>query len=300
MPYKIQHIFDENKKNNCVILSNNFSLAKIVLNQGASLQELTLHSIPIIKELPSISYDKSFASSILFPFANRIKNGKYTFNKVAYQTEINQLEEQNALHGFVHNKEFLLVKKQTNSHKAIVIVEYNETNFTKGFPFTYKIRLKYILKNNSLELKVQVENTSDIEFPFTLGWHPYFYSADVNESILKFNASKQVVFDDRKIPIEAKEVSNSENFQLKNKKLDDCFYLDNNIIEFVTPKYKMELSSSDSNSFLQLYTPKTKNTIAIEPTTGISNSFNSEIGLKILQPKEEYQISWKLTITNPQ
>lgn len=300
MAYQIQHVFDSEKNLNYVELYNNSSSAKIILNQGASLQELTINTIPVIKNLAPISYRESFASSILFPFANRIKDGKYVFNKVTYQTEINQAEENNALHGFVHNKEFELIKKHTTDNKASVVLEYNETKLTKGFPFTYKIQLVYILTSDSLELKVKIENTSKSEFPFTLGWHPYFYSEDLNNSFLKFKSSKQVFFDEKMIPINTKELANSQKFELKNKKLDDCFYLDSNLIELITPRYRLELSSSEKEIFLQVYTPPKKNTIALEPTTGISNSFNSKIGLKMLLPKEEYQVSWKLIITNYQ
>jgi aldose 1-epimerase len=45
-----------------------------------------------------------------------------------------------------------------------------------------------------------------------------------------------------------------------------------------------------------LYTPPLKNSIAIEPTTGVSNSFNNAIGVKVLHPNESYNINWNLKI----
>jgi len=48
--------------------------------------------------------------------------------------------------------------------------------------------------------------------------------------------------------------------------------------------------------FLQLFTPPKKNIIAIEPTTGISDSFNNKIGLQILEPDETYTIDWNITL----
>jgi len=66
----------------------------------------------------------------------------------------------------------------------------------------------------------------------------------------------------------------------------------------MTPGYILELKSSEKDSYLQLYTPPHKNTIAIEPTTGVSNSFNNGIGLKTLQPNETYTISWNLKIND--
>ena len=72
--------------------------------------------------------------------------------------------------------------------------------------------------------------------------------------------------------------------------------LNSNEIQFNTPKYQLLISSSVKNNFLQAYTPPKKNIIAIEPTTGVSDSFNNEIGLKILNPNETYNINWSLSI----
>jgi len=108
--YSINH----NKETNILEIqnSNNSVLGKIHLNQGASLQELTLGGKAIIQDLSPLNYQDSFASSILFPFANRIKDGAYSFNNEKFQLEKNQVEEQNALHGFVHNKRFKVIVKE--------------------------------------------------------------------------------------------------------------------------------------------------------------------------------------------
>jgi aldose 1-epimerase len=49
---------------------------------------------------------------------------------------------------------------------------------------------------------------------------------------------------------------------------------------------------------LQLYTPKGLPLIAIEPMTGISNSFNNKIGLQVLKPNETYSITWNVKFNN--
>ena len=56
--------------------------------------------------------------------------------------------------------------------------------------------------------------------------------------------------------------------------------------------------SSESDGFLQLYTPPKKNTIAIEPTTGVSDSLNNKIGLKTLKPNNDYEVVWNVTVVN--
>ena len=62
MPFQIKHVCNTENNLNYVELYNDFSTSKIILNQGASLQKLTLNTTSVIKELSSISYKKSFAS----------------------------------------------------------------------------------------------------------------------------------------------------------------------------------------------------------------------------------------------
>ncbi|GGK12081.1 aldose epimerase [Yeosuana aromativorans] len=278
----------ENSKHN--------SYAKIHLNLGASLQELILDGHHIIKDLSPLTYNNTYASSILFPFANRIKDGLYTFNGKPYQLEINQKEENNALHGLVYNKTFKLVEQKTTEENAIVKLLYNETKHSVGFPYTYSIQLIYTLTKNTIDLNVSIENTGTDGFPFTIGWHPYFLSHNLNNSYLKFDSNDTLVFDDRNITVDKKPFNIDGEFRLKNKNLDDCFLLNSNEIRFFTPKYSFVMTSSETDNFLQLYTPPHPNTIAIEPTTGVSDSFNNGIGLKTLDPQTFYEINWNITI----
>ena len=75
--YTIKH----NSDLNILEIKNhdNSLYGKIYLDRGASLQELMLNNQVIIGDLSPLTYDVTYASSILFPFANRIKDGIYTF-----------------------------------------------------------------------------------------------------------------------------------------------------------------------------------------------------------------------------
>lgn len=272
------------------------SYAKIYLNLGGSLQELILNNNHVIKDLVTLTYDKTYASSILFPFANRIEDGIYKFDGKDYYLDINQVQENNALHGFIYNKTFELVEKKVTKEEASILLRYEEKEYTQGFPYNYRIDLKYTLTKHSLDLSVSVKNTDINQFPFTLGWHPYFNSANLYNSIVRFKSHKHVYFDERNITHGLRDFEINNEFKIKNKSLDDCFVLDSNKILFETPDYSFELTSSEKDCFLQLYTPPKSNTIAIEPTTGISNSFNNKIGLKTLEPNDSYHINWKLKL----
>lgn len=294
--YKINHLKDLNIleiKNN-----SNSVYGKIYLNEGASLQELTLNNLAIIQDLSPLPYSTTYASSILFPFANRIKDGAYTFNDKNYAFEINQIEENNALHGLVYNKTFNIINQECNNDSASVTLQYTENKESIGFPYTYRIQLQYIFTKDKLSLKLSVTNTDTKTFPFTLGWHPYFISDNLFESTLDFNSTEKLIIGARNITTGIETLKTNESLKIKDQKLDDCWILKSNKVLFNTPSYNLTIGSSIDNNFLQAYTPPRPNTIAIEPTTGVSDSFNNKIGLKELKAGESYDITWDLNISN--
>lgn len=294
--YKIKHIKDNQLNQVKLINSENNSYAKISLNRGASLQELIIKDKKIIEDLVPLKYTDTYASSILFPFANRIKDGAYSFNGKDYQFEINQKEEYNALHGLVYNKTFKILSEDATNNEASLTLEYEEANKSKGFPYTYTIQFKYTLKGNCLKLSVLTKNTDSKPFPYTIGWHPFFLSKNLYNSSLKFDSLKKVVLGERMITTGIIDYSNKDEFCIKDNKLDDCFILNSNKIQFLTPEYNMEMTSTSKETFLQIYTPPRANTIAIEPTTGVSNSFNNKIGLQVLEAGKTYGIDWEIKI----
>jgi aldose 1-epimerase len=185
-----------------------------------------------------------------------------------------------------------VLSTETKDDYASVVLNYEEHTRNQGFPYTYNIQLEYILTESTLKIVVEIKNTDIKTFPFTLGWHPYFLSSDLYNSAVRFNSSKKLRLDDRNITEGIEVFENKEALKVMDKSLDDCYFLSSKNVEFLTPKYSLNLTTSEENSFLQLYTPPYKNTIAIEPTTGVSDSFNNGIGLKTLGPKEVYKIEW--------
>ncbi|WP_396600901.1 aldose 1-epimerase [Algibacter sp. R77976] len=294
--YKITH----NKDLNTIEVENSKSklYAKIYNNYGGTLQELSINGQVIIENLAPLTYDVTYASSILFPFANRIKDGTYKYKGEKHQFEINQKEENNARHGLIFNKSFQVIEKTTKDTSAIIVLEYNEASVSIGFPYTYNIKLKYIFAQNGVSLVVTAKNTSQKTFPFTLGWHPYFLSDNLYKSVLSFDSTKKVIMKNRNITHGFKDIEPIKTFHIKDQKLDDCWVLDSNEIKFKTPNYQLTMSSTAENNFLQVYAPPKANNIAIEPTTGVSDSFNNKIGLQTLHPNESYEITWSLQISD--
>ena len=276
--------------------STNVSFAKICPEQGGCLQELILDNNTIIESVDPSIFDEYFASAILFPFTGRVKNNTYSFDDKKYKLELNLKEGGNALHGLVYNKPFEIIENKLTKAATHLKLKYSEVNKNQGFPFIYSIELHYTLSKDELKLDVTIENTDCNSFPYSIGWHPYFYTKDLYNSYLTLDSNKKISFDDKMIPIEILDVKTEDNLQIKDTEFDDCYILNNNKVCFKTPDYSVEISSSSQENYLQIFTPKKPNSIAIEPMTGLSNSFNNKLGLQVLKPSEIGTVSWGIKL----
>ena len=280
-----------------LILANAEKTTQVIisLNEGARISSLIVGGKTIIKELPDFSYSDSYAAAILFPFASRIEKGAYQFDGKTYQLDCNQAGI-NALHGLVYNKTSTVINQKVTDSTAAVTMVYTETNPPKGFPFQYALEVTYTLSENNVGIAIKVTNLDTTPFPFTLGWHPYFYTEHLAESVVKFNSHQQVAFDEKLITKELVLFTNEGDFAIENKQLDDCFVMNDAVIEFETNEYQVTITSDAAQNYLQMFTPPHRMLIAIEPMTGISNSFNNGIGLQVLAPAKTYEINWHLSI----
>lgn len=276
--------------------SDGSCFAKIDLILGGSLQELILGKKIIISDNDKWSYNTMFMSSILFPFSNRIENGTYNFNAKNFQLEKSKVDIHNAIHGLVYDKTFQFIKQEIDAKKASVIISYNETQPVLGFPYNYKITVEYVLSENDLKLNVEIKNEDQNAFPFTLGWHPYFKTNDLNNTFLNINSNKKILVNDKMIPNGKEKIDWNDFLKIDDKTFDDCFLLNTNKIELKTPEYHLEFSFSNDENYLQLFTPNDRKSIAIEPQTAPANSFNNKIGLQILKPFEMYNLSWNINL----
>jgi aldose 1-epimerase len=288
--------------NQIIITNKELNFESIIFpNLGASLQKLSRNRIDIIDGIKATKeelkiYGARYNSSFLFPFPSRIEDGKYSFNGQDYQLDINDTSYNNAIHGLIYNKPFKLKNKLVSNSKAKLKLNYKYKGDFKGFPFPYKLSLIYIFSEENVKVKFNIENTGATEFPFGIGWHPYFKTTDLSNSTLNFNGKSEWILNDRLLPLKETNLSLQTPIKIEETELDNCFVTNEpkGILKTGDYAMKMKFSSAPPNSFLQVYTPPTRDSIAIEPMTCGGNCFNSKIGLQTLKPKETY--NWKISL----
>jgi aldose 1-epimerase len=262
-----------------------------IVHQGATLNELRLsnHSIIWGYDLANESVPEGSKSSILFPFPNRLCDGEYQFEGVKYHFPINEPANHNALHGFLHDCHFELSEEKIFENQIDLSFVYRYEGQKHFFPFPFEFIADYkIHHNHSLYCEFEVRNTGDSKIPVGFGWHPYFL-LNPKKVQLQLPRVKQVLMDQRQLPtgVRIDYHEYKEQSLVGERRHDDCFeVLKPGPVYLSGEEFDLELNFSENNRFLQLFTPREENTIAVEPMSCNVNALNNRQGLIILNPDE--------------
>jgi aldose 1-epimerase len=250
--------------------------------------------------------NSSFKGSNLFPFPNRVRDGKYSHNGKEYQLAMNFPQENNAIHGLIYDKAFKIINKENGDNFCTLVILYNTKEAMHGYPFDYTLEVEYRWRENGqFECISTVRNPGIVEIPIGIGWHPYFVAGNVNVNDLwiQFPAEKILQVDDRQIPTGASDSYTSFNqlSKVDNTFLDSCFTLklDSVIAETIIFNkeenfgYKIwQETGKEKYNFLQVYTPPSRNSIAFEPMTCAPDALNNKNGLILLAPGKSVSVKW--------
>jgi len=299
--FYIEEYKHSNPLKNYIAVCNKTVSCKIYPALGASLQSLIIKNVEVIYGIDSLPEPSDVytihPSALLFPFPGRIENGMYSYGKKQYQLEQNEQNRANAIHGLVAHKSFTLTHSKTTENKAFLSFLYSAKNAVEGFPFDFDFFIHYTFTKQHVFLNFEIQNTGTNTFPFGLGWHPYFKCKELPQNILTFQTSKEVICDEKMIPIGKKNIESFQNYNISNSHFDTCYILDENSITYSTKKYIVQMHFMGNNKhYLQLFTPSSRNCIAIEPMTCKPNVFNNKEGLLELNPQEVYNWNIKLQI----
>jgi len=273
---------------------------KLILNKKNRL----LNIIDGDSDYESLIENKMFKGAFLIPYPNRIKDGKYYFESQNYHLPVNLSLENNALHGLLYNKSFIVSDVQEGADKGSITMQYQYNDLVNGFPFPFITEVNLSLDKRGFRCNIKVKNSGNTKMPSGVGWHPYFtFGEPIDEIYLKIPESRKIIVDDRMIPTGDTQKDNSFD-QLKkigNMQFDAGFMLDDKEYEALTQLYSKNKNATiniwqenglNKFKYLQVYIPPRRNSIAVEPMTCNTNAFNNNGGLIILEPGENYNASF--------
>jgi aldose 1-epimerase len=232
-----------------------------------------------------------FKSAKLSPFVCRMREGKYVWDEDHFQVKKFFLAN-HAIHGIIYDAIYEIQNTEANMDQAKVELMYNYPGSISGYPFPFLIQVDWTLeKGNQLSVVTSVTNASPSNIPLSDGWHPYFnLGGTVDECNLRFTSDKQLEFDEDLLPTGKLLEDNRfvDGAALQGIFLDNCFELDKSLkqpyCKLSNQSLELTIKPESSYPYLQIYTPPTRDMIAIENLSSAPDAFNNQMGLQTLEP----------------
>lgn len=250
---------------------------------------------------------RTFKGPKLSPFPCRIAEGIYRSAERTYRFE-HLFSDGTAIHGLLYDKPFAIVEETAGAASGALVLEYAYRNDDPGYPFQYNCQVRYTLHNaGELEIVTTVTNVDKTTIPMADGWHPYFrLGGRIDDWQLQFYSAAMVDFDQRLVPTGHLSPYNSfeRARRIGDTFLDNCFALKPAIVSAACELYdpagglRVSFYPDASYPYLQIYTPPSRESIAVENLSAAPDCFNNGLGLLLLQPghSQIFTVRYKVTV----
>jgi len=281
--------------------------------RGAQLKSLQREGVEFIQqheELPEVPWS---AGIVMAPWVNRIDAGKWTQNGVSYTLPITDEAFGNAIHGLVSYEDFDVLAQTESAVRLGRVIKPVE-----GYPFEIDFRLEYHLQPDGIAVRHIAVNHSSQPAPFATGAHPYLVLGDepLDRATIRVAARTYVASDERMIPV-SREFTDNTPFDLTGGVVVDHLRVDNSYgnlqrndqgiasASLIGSELGLEVWQDSKFSYTHIFvTPNFSGpsgkclAVAVEPTTGPANNFNTGEALIWLEPEKVWRGSWGIRISS--
>ena len=170
----------------------------VVVEVGGGLREYTLGSRNLLDGYGANEMSSSGRGQVLIPWPNRIQDGRYSFDGQDHQLPLDDVEEQDAIHGLVRWGSWIAGDRAENR----VVMEH-ALHPQPGYPFSLALSVEYLLSDDGLLVRTTATNRGPRPCPYGSGNHPYLMLGQhsVDPLTLRVPGAKVLVSDERGIPV---------------------------------------------------------------------------------------------------
>ena len=239
---------------------------------------------------------------LLYPWANRLASSRYrvagrdvTFDPSSPLLHCDE-------HGLsIHGVKWALLAWDVIAAKRDRLtarLEWTRPELLAVFPFRHKVEMTATLRPDSLTIETAV--IADDPVPVSFGFHPYFGipCRPRAEWRLELPAMRKLVLDDRGIPTGKEERFDRVDTSLCELNLDAGF-----IVLDERPKFSLSgvdrritLEFLENYRYAQVFAPKGKDFVALEPMTARTSALTSGQGLRVIEPGEDFNAAFRIGI----
>lgn len=273
----------------------------VVTEAGATLRSLRFRGCELLWTFGEDEAPRSSMGRHLVPWPNRIRDGRYTFEGRQYQLPITEVPRHNAIHGLGDGSGWRLT-----AHTAAQVVLTTTIFAQKGWDAVLEVELAHELDAElGLSVTMTARNVGARRAPFGYGAHPYL-AVDPATTELTLPFSRELLVDaERLLPIELTEVSAEADFRvaraLGDTVLDTAFtgVEGDWVVSVATAERTTLVWADDAMGWGQVFTPPTRDALAVEPMTCGPDAFNegpTHDDLIVLDPGADTRCAWGIRV----
>jgi aldose 1-epimerase len=241
---------------------------------------------------------------LLYPWANRLAGLHYraASREVALEagSHLLHFDDQGLpMHGVAWGQLSWKVV-ETKPDAFVAQLDWDRMELLAVFPFPHHVQIAGQVASDSLTLKTTILADAGSPVPISFGFHPYFGIPGVprEEWRLQLPAMKRLLLDARGIPTGGAENAATYDSVLGDQSFDDGFALIEDSARFSLSggSYNITVEFLEGFAYAQVFAPKGKEFIALEPMTAPANALVSGEGLRMLEAGGEFRGSFQVTV----
>lgn len=276
-----------------------------VVSVGGGLRTLEYAGREVVLGYPEDEAAHAGIGQHLFPWPNRIGDGKYTFDGVEQQLYLTEPTRANAIHGLTRWANWDRLDDGTNPAEVLV---GHRLHGQPGYPHQLDLALRYTLDATAgLTVAATATNVGTSAAPYGYGAHPYLtVGRRIDECEVSFTAGQWLeVTPDRLLPVGLREVAGSA-FDFGQPRVLGDLAIDNAFtslaaewsVRLTDPATGRSAQLSGDTPWMQLYTGDAlgREALAVEPMTCPPNAFVTGDNLITLKPGESHSTSFKVSV----
>jgi aldose 1-epimerase len=274
-----------------------------VVSVGGGLRGLTYDGRPVLLAYGEDEAAHAGIGQHLFPWPNRITDGKYTFEGTEQQLYLTEPARQNAIHGLTRWTNWL--RLDDASDPAALAVGHR-LHGQPGYPHQLDVRLDYRL-GDGLSVTATATNVGRTAAPYGYGAHPYLsVGRSIDECVLDFTAADRLEMSaDRMQPVGLTPVAGSE-YDFSGGRVIGATSIDNAFtgwdgtwtVSLTDPDTGARSALTSDTPWMQLFTGEAvgRTAVAVEPMTCPPDAFVTGQDLIVLQPGESHSTSFSVAV----
>jgi len=281
----------------------------VITEVGAGLRSYRNGSWEILDGYAADQYSHDGRGQLLLPWPNRLRDGRYQFDGQAAQLALTEPARGHAIHGLTRFANWSVVAVNP-SRCALSHLLHPQP----GYDFTLALTAEFQLNSAGLTVTVTAENRGRNRLPYAAGAHPYLRleGASMNHWLLRAPARTTLEIDDRAIPtgrllpVAGTPLDFTASRPIGEVQLDHCFTeLERGPdglawVELESPdrRHRVSLWLNKDHPYVMLFSGDSlaqgvrRKGLAVEPMTAPPNSFQSGVGLRVINPGETVSTSW--------